>query len=437
MKSDEAHLQFKKKLAARLREKDAEIQKWFAERRGEVAMPFYSSVDLRDSGKKIAPVDANLYPAGFNNICPEDLRTAPRVFREQIARLFPGATKILVVPEFHTANLYYLENVYYLTQILRDSGADVRIGWNPEAPLPEPLHLRTATEKDVLVENFVVEDGTARIRNKEGDDFVPDFVLLNNDFSGGYPAALDAITKQPIVPSHRLGWHTRKKSDHFRHYNRLATELANILEVDPWTFTIESIDVTPVNFDDGTGVDQVIAATESILARAKQKYAENGMAGEPFVFIKNNSGTYGMGIMVVHSADEVRAMNRRTKNKMSVGKNKSQITSVVVQEGVATSTIVDRLAAEPVIYLMGCELIGGFLRTNTERGTEENLNSQGMIFRKLCMSDLRDSQEDPEDTAPEEDPVLERVYGTVARISALASGYEMNDILNEKAGPKR
>jgi glutamate--cysteine ligase len=82
-----------------------------------------------------------------------------------------------------------------------------------------------------------------------------------------------------------------------------------------------------------------------------------------------------------------------------------------------------------VIYLAGCELIGGFLRTNTERGVEENLNSQGMVFRKLCMTDLRESQETEEGIDLEDElPVLELVYGSVARLSALATGREIAEV---------
>ena len=136
-----------------------------------------------------------------------------------------------------------------------------------------------------------------------------------------------------------------------------------------------------------------------------------------------------MGILVAHSAQEILALNRRAKNKMSVGKNKRLIESVAVQEGIPTATLVGRLAAEPVIYLVGTELIGGFLRTNTERGVEDNLNSQGMVFRKLCMTDLRraaleDEPSVPSEIAEDEEPVLELVYGSIARISALATGLE-------------
>jgi glutamate--cysteine ligase len=87
---------------------------------------------------------------------------------------------------------------------------------------------------------------------------------------------------------------------------------------------------------------------------------------------------------------------------------------------------VDRLAAEPVIYLVGGELIGGFLRTNQEKGDEENLNSAGMAFRKLCMTDLKMLDEDPDEVSKAaHDSVLELVYGSIAQISALAAGREL------------
>jgi hypothetical protein len=74
------------------------------------------------------------------------------------------------------------------------------------------------------------------------------------------------------------------------------------------------------------------------------------------------------------------------------------------------------------------------LRTNTERGVEENLNSQGMVFRKLCMTDLREAQESDEGIDFEDElPVLELVYGSVARLSALATGRELAEVGSRRA----
>src|SRR5690606_1981582 len=145
--------------------------------------------------------------------------------------------------------------------------------------------------------------------------------------------------KQPILPSHHLGWHTRKKSEHFKYYNRLAREFAEIVGLDPWIFTIETEEVADVNFGEEIGLDRVAEVTDQVLKKTQIAYDRQGIKTEPFVFVKNNAGTYGIGIMVVHSADEIRNMNRRAKNKMSVGKNKRAIDSIAVQEGVPTATL--------------------------------------------------------------------------------------------------
>jgi glutamate--cysteine ligase len=436
-------------LAEGIRKNRKRISEWAMEHSRLAPPPFYSSIDIRDSGVKVVPVDSNLYPAGFNNVCPEDQRTAPPIFRAQVEAAasragLKGVSKLLILPESHTSNSFYFENLFYLSQIVANAGFEVKIGWH--GPLPKsadgvettlPLRFKSESGKPIEALPILIRDGVLSADGGPGTEpFVPDLILLNNDFSSGYPKELDDV-KQPILPSHRMGWHSRKKSDHFRHYNRLAAEFAEIVGLDPWLIQIDTEEVSPVNFNEEEGIDRVADSVDRIVTRTRAAYASHGIASEPFVFVKNNAGTYGMGITVVHSADEVRSMNRRTKNKMSVGKNRSEIVSVAVQEGIPTATLVDRLAAEPVIYLFGGELIGGFLRTNTERGAEDNLNSAGMVFRKLCMADLRDFAGDEEtaadassDPSHKEEPVMELVYGAIARISALAAGKE----IAEKSG---
>ena len=396
----------------------------------KATLPLYCSVDLRDSGFKIVPVDSNLYPAGFNNVCPEDRRTAPPIFKEQFVKFasklgIKQLKKILILPESHTQNSYYIENLYYLNQILEDAGYEVKIGWYGSLPhtSEDPIHLTSTTEKRLIAYPIRIESGTL-----SAGGFIPDLILLNNDFSGGYPKPLDQV-KQPIVPSHTLGWHSRKKSEHFRHYNQLAGEFASVLEIDPWMVQINTEEVSPVNFNEDRGIDQVADAVDRVLTKTRLAYEAHHIDRKPFVFIKNNAGTYGMGIMVVHSAEELRHLNRRMKNKMSVGKNHLPIDSVIVQEGIPTATWVNSLAAEPVIYLAGCDLIGGFLRSNTDKGEEENLNSQGMLFKKLCMSDLRESESELQEgiETAKKLPTLELVYGSIAKLSTLATGLELSE----------
>lgn len=417
----------KKLLAEKIQKNRRQLWEWHQEHARLAPPPLYSSIDLRDSGHKVVPVDSNLFPAGFNNICPEDLRNAGSIFRSevelQLKLLGQGIPKkILILPEFHTQNVYYIENLYYLRQILLDAGFLVEIGWqsssllkNQESLTNEPVNLISVTKKELTAYSIQINEGVLSVH-----DFIPDFILMNNDFSSGYPTLLDSVI-QPIIPSHSLGWHSRKKSDHFRFYNELAAEFAKIIDIDPWLVQIETEEVFPVNFNEEIGIEKTAEAVGRIIDKLQVEYRARNITHRPFVFIKNNAGTYGMGIMTAHSAEELLHLNRRTKNKMSVGKNRMNIESIVVQEGIPTATLVNRLAAEPVIYLFGNQLIGGFLRTNTEKGVEDNLNSQGMVFRMLCMSDLRQSDTETLNT----EPVLELVYGSIARISALAAGKEL------------
>jgi glutamate--cysteine ligase len=396
------------------------VTEWFDRQRARSPFHFYSSVDLRDSGEKIAPVDCNLFPAGFNNICADDLAEIPRIFSEQwLHSLRFSPERIVVIPERHTENLFYLENLRILVGLLRLTGADVRIGWYDLEKEDREFTLNTASGEVIEARPIRIRDGILSV-----GEFIPDLVVLNNDFSSGYPKPLDEV-RQPIAPSHKLGWHSRKKSSHFKHYNALAEDFARTLEIDPWLITIDTREIADVDFNESVGLDRVVDSVGAMLEQMRSEYQKRGIQRQPTVFLKNNSGTYGMGILAVHSVEELKAMNRRTKNKMSVGKNRLQISSVIAQEGIPTTARLDQHPAEPVIYLSGCELIGGFLRSNTEKGDEDNLNSAGMVLQKLCVSDLaRILSEDPNGA---EDRHLELVYGTIARLSALAAGRESID----------
>src|SRR6476620_8251057 len=98
-----------KLLAERIQQNRYALSEWYLKKAKVSPPPFYCSIDLRDSGHKIVPVDSNLYPAGFNNICPEDLRNAPPVLRAQLdaitaAKKPKSVEKILILPESHTQN---------------------------------------------------------------------------------------------------------------------------------------------------------------------------------------------------------------------------------------------------------------------------------------------------------------------------------------------
>ena len=68
-------------------------------------------MDLRNSGFKLAPVDTNLFPGGFNNLKPEFLPLCVQAAMAAVQKLCPDAKGALLIPENHTRNQYYLQNV--------------------------------------------------------------------------------------------------------------------------------------------------------------------------------------------------------------------------------------------------------------------------------------------------------------------------------------
>lgn len=112
-------------------------------------------------------------------------------------------------------------------------------------------------------------------------------------------------------------------------------------------------------------------------------------------------------------------MNRKTRNKMDIGKNNIKFTSVLVQEGVETIIKVEDAPGEITMYLVNGRGMGGFMRYNPQRGTNANLNSQGMLYKKFCISDIC------QDT---DTHCKEAVYCMIARLSVLAASKELQEL---------
>jgi glutamate--cysteine ligase len=390
-----------------LRHEDA-IEKWFQSIGDNVDVPFYSSYDIRDFGHKITAVDANIYPAGFNNICPTDRENGGEIVKRYIERHYgAGPKKILILTEEHTANAYYWNNVAALTQIIRDAGFDVKIGF-PRMQSGDVMQMKSASFGDVTVNSAVIREGKIVV-----EGFDPDIVISNNDFSEAY--AEWGELNSTLNPPRELGWYQRKKSTFFKHFNQLATEFAKIIEVDPWMFTVDTELFENFDMADDSSREALAQKVDAMIARLKAQYDKHGIEEAPFVFVKNNSGTYGLGVMRVGSGDEVRALNYKTRKKMKAAKGGRDVEEVILQEGVPSLVKAEGASAEPAIYLVGCELLGGFLRTHAEKGPTDSLNSPGAVYKRLCVSDLKVSVEDN---------LHENIYGWVARLGLLAIGRE-------------
>jgi glutamate--cysteine ligase len=400
-----------------------EIERWFRQQWQEHAVPFYGSVDLRHAGYKLSTVDTNLFPGGFNNLAPSMLPAAVQAVMSRADILCPQARNLLLIPENHTRNQFYLVNVARLAAILRQAGFTVRLGsLNPEIKTPTELLLDSG---DHLLLEPLVEREINGQRRVGVADFDPCLILLNNDLSAGTPDILKGVGNngQMLFPPLHAGWTIRRKTTHFKAFDEVAQSFADTFGLDSWCLSPYFAHCGQVDFQSHTGEDCLSSQVETVLMQIKRKYAEYKIEDEPFVIVKADAGTYGMGIMSVKDPSEVRDLNRKTRNKMAVIKDGLAVSDVIIQEGIRTLERVGSSVAEPVVYMMDRYVVGGFYRSHSDKGEDQNLNAPGMRFDPLPFDY---SCHDP--LCSQVSPLGARfyAYGVVARLALLAASVELD-----------
>ena len=398
------------------------IEYWLRGQLQDHVVPFYCSVDLRNSGFKLAPVDTNLFPGGFNNLNPDFIPLCVQATMAAVEKICPDTHSLLLIPENHTRNIFYLQNVAVLQTILRHTGMDVRIG----SLLPE---ISKASTIDLPNGDSLILEPVQRKENRLClENFDPCAVLLNNDLSSGVPEILQNL-EQTVIPPIHAGWATRRKSSFFTAYDSVAKEFSSLIGIDPWLINPYFGSCGKINFSEKKGEDCVAKNVDKILLQIREKYKQYDVKEEPFVIVKADAGTYGMGVMTVKSGEEVRKLNRKQRNKMSVVKEGQPVTKVLVQEGVYTFESINAAVAEPVIYMIDRYVVGGFYRVHTGRGNDENLNAPGMHFVPLsfepsCLLPVNKTSRDY-------DANRFYAYSVIARLALLTAALELEKGENE------
>jgi glutamate--cysteine ligase len=405
-------------LEQRILESLPAIERWFRLEWMEHTPPFYTSVDVRNAGFKLAPVDTSLFPGGFNNLTPEMLPLAVQAAMAAIEKICPEAKNLLLIPDKHTRNTFYLANLQRLIQIFHMAGLNVRLGTLDET-ITSPTDIALPDGSSLTMEPLVRTRGRLGLKH-----FDPCTILLNNDLSAGVPKVLENLHEQYLLPPLHAGWTVRRKSKHFQAYEEVAKKFAKLLGMDPWLINPMFSRCADVNFSDDKGADALMAQADALLGKVRRKYKEYGIQERPFIIVKADAGTHGMGIMTVRDAKDLADLSHRARNKMSVVKDGQEVSEFILQEGVPTYERVNDAVAEPVVYMLDRYVVGGFYRVNAGRGIDENLNSPGASFVPLAFaesSQLPKPGVKPGASAPNRF----YMYGVIARLAMVAASYEL------------
>ncbi len=379
----------------------------------------YLSCDIRHSGNKLAVIDSNLYPAGFNNLCKAFTEKAILSFQHYLESYYPQTKRIVIFTEAHTRNKFYFENLFRLAEILTSAGKEVKLA-TVSSDFTEDI-TSLYLENNKTIELYQLKKNENKIF--VGENWIPDLIISNNDFSSGIDPILLNI-EQPVIPPLELGWYQRRKSNHFELYNQISEEVGELIDLDPWMFSTLFTSEKNVDLTDTSSMERLAKKVDETLSLIQKKQDQYHIQTAPYVFVKNNSGTYGMGVTYVTSGEEILNMNRKLRNKMGASKGGNQATEYIIQEGIITADSYSGYPIEPVIYMVGKSPIGGFFRLNELKDEWSSLNTKGMAFACLCLHKLDEPHEGTYIKCQEKEILVQSCF-YLAQIAALAAAKEV------------
>ena len=385
------------------------IERWFRLEWMEHTPVFYTSVDVRNAGFKLAPVDTNLYPSGWNNLTPAMLPLAVQAAMVAIEKICPEAKNLLLIPENNSnnaSNTFYLSSIAQLRRVFHMAGLNVRIGSiDPEIKENTPIALPNG--ESILLEPVI---RTGKRLGLKGFD--PCTILLNNELTKGVPGILEELHEQYVLPPLHASGSVRRKSTHYQSYEEVSKRFGKLLGVDPWL-------INPM-FLTCTDVDLAVSV-DTLLAKIKKKYKEYGIMDKPFVVVKSNHSSQadkqagaGASVMMLRQSSEL-----KDHKDLAIFSGE-----LIVQEGVLTKERMNDAVAEPVVYMMDRYVVGGFYRVHADRGMDENLCSPGSRYVPLAFAEgaeLPTPGVKPGASAPNRF----YMYGVIGRLAMLAASYEL------------
>ncbi len=350
-----------------IQDKSSQMEAWIEDFRNCRDWPMFMSLDVRVSEFKIAHVDSNLFPAGFNNLSDEGKERAVQSMKP----LLENFSNILLVAEKSTKNKLYAHNIIALRDIIKSaSGADVRIG---------------VFNNDGLEFTW----GEAEIISKigqnvriVGQDWAPDVIILNNDLTSGMPDVLVDV-HQNIFPSPYLGWFQRRKSTHFEIYNKIVREFASHFGFDEFLISLRSEQVQNVDFRNKIGLESIFLKGQLLFNAIEGDYKNHHIDKKPYVFLKPDNGTFGMGVLEIDDLESLSHINKKNRHSINKVKDGRKTSCVILQEGLETNFSFLDHSAEKVIYSVNGEIADMLVRYNQHSDNHGNLGKSGALIKSL------------------------------------------------------
>ncbi|KJV69309.1 glutamate--cysteine ligase [Candidatus Neoehrlichia procyonis] len=389
---------------------EREIENWFSEKFLCYPPILNTSVDLRNSGYKIAPIDTNIFPAGYNNFNTKSKNYAANLLRKYLLK-YDNCKKILIIAEECTRNLKYIDNIIALKNIVNIAGFYAVVGM---CNIGHDIQVNSSAGKILNVQCIVNQTGI--IQTNCG--FVPDLVLINSDMTNGIPDVLQNLSYQYVMPSLCLGWFWRRKSRHFSIYKAISLEFCKEFGIDHWLIYALFASYENLCFFNSQDIENIANGVENLISKIKEKFLLYSIKELPYVFVKANNGTYGMGIITAYGGDDIFNLNKKNRNKMRKIKGGKIVNSVLIQEGILTIDRFNDYVSEPLIYYIGEDPVCCLYRYNTKKDIFSNLNSSGCCFIDIGYQMVKEKR---------------KIWYLVSKLAVLSAAIEMYEYEKDMA----
>jgi glutamate--cysteine ligase len=395
------------------------IERWFRLEWMEHTPPIYAAMDIRNAGFKVAPTDANLYPAGWHNLSDDVLPLAVQAAQAAIEKICPEARNLLIVPENGEPNSFYLSSLDRLREIFGMAGLNVRFG------SIDPTLKKNATV--LLPDNQSITFEPVQRLDPDGmrmglKHFDPCTILLNNTLAAGTPGILEELHEQYLLPPTQAGWTVRRMGRHYQYLEDVSKRFGKLLGLDPWLiyplFGVCS-DVLPNTAPDTEELRDQISA---LLSKIRRKYREYGIREKPYVIIK----AYGHPLHLTSLRDTkeidkiIESLQLKTK-KAGKPNLRELPCELLLQEVVPQAERIHEAQAQPVVYTIDRYVVGGYYRVRTEQNAQTNTRYVPLAFAGNTQLPRSVREIQSHVSAPNRF----YLYGVIGRLALVAASYEL------------
>lgn len=405
-------------LSLSLKKNRSQIVQWFERHEKKIDIPFLTAVTIKDSGFKASVSDVRMFASGLNYLCKTDLKNVSLLIKKYFEKHYPEVVKnknILILCSANHPNPFYYDHLDVLFQLFKKGRFQPQIATLD--PIKGVVSLKTPAGEKVRIHPASLEKG--RLKSETID---PSFIVVGDSFAATSLSSFSHLSHlaQPTSPplktlsNHEIG------NSYLATFNKLVEDFSKIVSADPWLMGTDFQLEPRLNIDDKSGLEKIASTISTLLNNLKNKYSQYQIPSPPTLTVQSNSGTSGTGMVAIRSLEDLMRVHQFKKQKKSAAKSQ-MIDDILIKEEIPVKPLFKEIVGETVIYLIGNEVAGGYIKTYCDKTVKDLSISRKHLFQSLCLSSS--VHRHPSRRA---DKKLGLLYHNLSKIGGLSVGYTID-----------